>query len=309
MRPALCSFVLFSFASFASFPPSRHMAITFDDLPKVQYYTDASGSRRTTEAILAGLKKHHAPAVAFVNEEKLYDGERLVPERAALLKLWLDAGVPLGNHTFSHRDINRRPLEVYERDVRRGESVWLPLMAQRGWTQKWFRHPFTHTGDTPAKKAGLERYLKTHGYRVAPFTIENSDFLFAKVYALAKHAGDRDKAERARADYLAYTGKMIDWFETLAREDFGRDIPQILLIHANDLHEDALDTLLTNIEQRGYTFVTLDEAMKDPAYATRDDYVGPVGPSWLHRWRIAKQLPWRLKDEPDPPGWIVGAAR
>jgi hypothetical protein len=102
---------------------------------------------------------------------------------------------------------------------------------------------------------------------------------------------------------------MLDWFETLAKEDFGRDIPQILLIHSNELHTDALDALLTRIERRGYRWVTLGEAMKDAAYETPDDFVGTAGPSWLHRWRIAKNLPSRLRDEPDPPQWVVDLSK
>ena len=112
-----------------------------------------------------------------------------------------------------------------------------------------------------------------------------------------------------REAYLAYSDAMVDWFETLAKEGFGRDIPQILLIHSNDLHTDALDALLTRIEQRGYRWVTLGEAMKDAAYATPDEFVGTSGPSWLHRWRVAKKLPPRMPDEPDPPQWILDLSK
>ena len=62
---------------------------------------------------------------------------------------------------------------------------------------------------------------------------------------------------RVRDAYLAYNDTMLDWDETLAKDDFGRDIPQILLIHSNDLHTDVLDALLTKFEQRGYRWVTL----------------------------------------------------
>jgi hypothetical protein len=40
---------------------------------------------------------------------------------------------------------------------------------------------------------------------------------------------DAAQAAKVRDEYLAYTEKMLDWFETLAKEAFGRDIPQILL--------------------------------------------------------------------------------
>jgi peptidoglycan/xylan/chitin deacetylase (PgdA/CDA1 family) len=172
-------------------------------------------------------------------------------------------------------------------------------------TEKWFRHPYTHTGPTAETKAALSKFLSTRGYRVAPFTIENGDWIFSAAYLKAQLMGDDSQVQRIRDAYLAYSDTITDWFEALAKEDFGRDIPQILLIHANALHTDALDALLTRLEKRGYRFVTLTEAMKDPVYQTPDDYVGANGPSWLHRWRVAKRLPDRLKDEPDPPQWVV----
>jgi peptidoglycan/xylan/chitin deacetylase (PgdA/CDA1 family) len=285
------------------------MAITFDDLPKSQGLDDIAGAQRTTESILGVLKKHKAPAVAFVNEGKLYSGPEMMADRAALLRSWVDAGVPLGNHTYSHLDINDVPLQKYEDDVVRGERTYTRLMRGRPSADRWFRHPFTHTGPTEDVKAALNKFLAARGYRVAPFTIENSDWMFSAAYGKAKAARDEAQVARIRDAYLAYDDTMLDWFETLAKEDFGREIPQILLIHSNELHTDVLDALLTKIEQRGYRWVTLHDAMNDPAYRTADDFVGTSGPSWLHRWRVAKKLPPRMRDEPDPPQWIVDAAK
>lgn len=316
-RAAKCLFfVILGLAVFV--PPPRHvaaqtsrsktMALTFDDLPKSQGTADVEGARRTTESILRILKAHEAPAVAFVNEQKLYDGMHLVPERVALLRAWVDAGVPLGNHTYSHVDINQVPLRKYENDVIRGEKTYTRLMRGHS-TVKWFRHPYTHTGPTPEIKAALDKFLATRGYRVAPFTIENSDWLFSAVYVKAKEAGDAALVSRVRDAYLDYNDAMTTWFETLAKENFGRDVPQILLIHSNELHTDALDALLTRLARRGYRFVTLGDAMKDPAYRTADEFIGTSGPSWLHRWRIAKHLPDRMRDEPDPPQWVVDLSK
>jgi peptidoglycan/xylan/chitin deacetylase (PgdA/CDA1 family) len=287
---------------------TKTMAITFDDLPKAVGVEDIEETRRTTESILKVLKAHHAPAVAFVNEGKLYSGPTMVPARADLLRLWVAAGVPLGNHTYSHIDINSVPLAKYEDDVIRGERTYTRLMRGVN-SPRWFRHPFTHTGPTKDIKAGLEKFLAARGYRIAPFTIENSDWIFSAAYAKARASGGPDQAAKIRDEYLAYTDRMLEWFESLAKDDFGRDIPQILLIHSNDLHGDGLDALLTKIEQRGYRWVTLSEAMQDAAYKTPDEYVGTNGPSWLHRWRLAKNLPDRMRDEPDPPAWIVDLSK
>jgi len=305
-------FVAFVFLPEAVSPsqtPGRTMAITFDDLPKSAGVEDIDGARRTTDSILRVLKAHKAPAVAFVNEGKLYDGPSMVADRAALLQSWIDAGVPLGNHTYGHVDINEVPLEKYQQDVIRGERTITRLMRGKPGPVRWFRHPYTHTGPTADIKAGLDKFLKARGYRIAPFTIENSDWLFSTAYARAKAAGDEAQVTRVRDAYLAYNDTMLDWDETLAKDDFGRDIPQILLIHSNDLHTDVLDALLAKFEQRGYRWVTLAEAMKDPAYQTPDEFIATYGPSWLHRWRVAKKLPSRVREEPDPPQWITDAAK
>ena len=311
MRP-LCGLWLFVALAWAVSPQStagKSMALTFDDLPKSNGMEDIAGARRTTESILRVLKAHKAPAIGFVNEGKLYTGQTMVPERAALLKAWVDAGIPLSNHTYGHIDINNVPLEKYQDEVVRGERTYTELQRGAAVPERWFRHPYTHTGPTAEIKAGLERFLAGRGYRIAPFTVENSDWIFSSVYGKAKKAGDETLAARVREAYLDYTDRMVEWCETLAQDAFGREIPQILLIHSNDLHTDALDALLTRIERRGYRWVTMGEAMKDPAYQTRDEYVGRSGPSWLHRWRVAKKLPPRVTDEPDPPKWILDLAK
>jgi peptidoglycan/xylan/chitin deacetylase (PgdA/CDA1 family) len=287
---------------------SKTIALTFDDLPKAHGYDDVEGLRKTTDSILHVVKAHHAPVVAFVNEQQLYQGYQAQADRVNELRKWADAGVVLGNHTYSHIDLDSVSLQQYENDIIKGERVWPRLMRGHS-TEKWFRHPFTHTGATAEIKAGLSKFLATRGYRVAPFTIEIGDWIFSAAYVKAKANGDEPLAQRVRDEYLSFSSRMFDWFESLARDDFGHDIPQILLIHSNDINTDALDAMLTGIEKRGYRFVTLAEAMKDPAYAAPEEYVGTAGPSWLHRWRVAKQMPWRMDEEPDPPKWVSDLAK
>ena len=42
---------------------------------------------------------------------------------------------------------------------------------------------------------------------------------------------------------------------------------------------------------------------------TPDEMVVTYGPSWLHRWRVAKKLPNRRRDEPEPPQWILDGSK
>jgi len=89
---------------------------------------------------------------------------------------------------------------------------------------------------------------------------------------------------------------------------FGREIPQVILLHLDQLNADRLDGILSLFEKRGYVFVSLDQALQDPAYATADDYASPDGLMWLERWQIAlgKQI---HAAEPPPPKWAQDAYR
>ena len=51
------------------------------------------------------------------------------------------------------------------------------------------------------------------------------------------------------------------------------------------LRSRTLDEMLRRYRERGYRFISLDQAMADPAYATPDTLVTDFGPTWLWRWR------------------------
>jgi len=306
IRPILLSFLLIlSILPAPASSQKRTIALTFDDLPLAPKADDLAAVRRVNEALLRVLAERKVPAIGFVNEGKLQvTGER--DARIAVLQQWLDAGQALGNHTFSHWSLRDTPLQAYEDDVLHGEVVTRQLLERRGGKPAlYFRHPFTATGPTPEVKAAFEGFLQARGYVIAPFTVENADYMFQTLYADARSRGDAPGAARVRTAYLGHTEAVLAFCEGLSREMFGREIAQILLLHDNELNADALATLLDRLAARGYGFVSLDTALGDEAFRTPDRFVGNFGPSWLHRWRVALGLPSRMRDEPDPPQWVL----
>ena len=288
-------------------PRARAIAVTFDDLPYVPYgvpYFPAA-ARATTE-LLRVLKRHKAPAIGFVNEGQL-DAGKDRPARVALLQRWIDAGMTLGNHTYSHPDFNQQTIDEFKDQIVRGEPTIRRLMAAHPGRRMFFRHPMTHTGDTQDKKDAIDRYLAERGYTIAPHTIENSDFIFTAIYQRAQTAGDRGLAAKVRQSYIDYTFAATAFAEKVSPEIFGREIAQTLLLHSNGLNADTLDELLTRYASRGYRFITLEEAMADPAYATKDTVVSTFGPTWLWRWSKSLGLNVSFKEDPDPPAWILEA--
>ena len=57
------------------------------------------------------------------------------------------------------------------------------------------------------------------------------------------------------------------------------------------------------LERRGYSFVTLEEAMSDRAYRLPDTYTGEWGISWLQRWAMARGA--QFRKEPYVSDWMA----
>lgn len=284
----------------------RTVALTFDDLPymRVGGGNYLNNAKRATDELLRVLKTHNAPAVAVVNESKLHAAGEL-EARTALLKQWVDAGMTLGNHTYSHADFNALTVEQFQDEIVKGDIITRRLMKSRQPYQLYFRHPMTRTGNTKEKKEAIEKFLAARGYKIMPHTIENSDFVFNVGYVNAKLKKDEAMVKRLRDAYLDLTFAATDIAERISPQIFGRDIPQVLLLHANDINADCLDEMLRRYAARGYRFITLDEAMRDSAYQTKDTVVSERGPTWLWRWSKSLGLSISFKDDPDPPQWVM----
>lgn len=286
--------------------PARTVALTFDDLPFAG--TDRlEVAQVATDALLVALAAAQAPAAGFVVTGYLDGSADEAAARTALVEAWLRAGHRLENHSHSHLHHNTTETAAYLADVAEGHRRLQHLAGTRQDSVRWYRAPYNEVGDTAAKRAALLGWLEDHDARLAPFTVEHADWLFDAVYTRALEAGDHGLAARVRTAYIAQLDTAFAFAEELARDTFGREIPQVLLLHANRINADALPAMLDRLQARGYAFVPMDEAVADPAYATPNRYEGKWGISWLHRWRIGLGLPNRLRDEPEPPTWVVEA--
>ena len=287
------------------------MAVTFDDLPGPPAglsSNSVSGLRENSRKLLATFADHRIPVVGFVNEGKLVvEGETTddALARTAILRTWVDAGLELGNHTYSHPSLNRTSLEAFEADLIRGEPVTRRLLAEKGLKVRYFRHPFLHVGLDLDKRRAFEAFLAERGYEVAPVTIDNDEYMYAALYADALRRGDRSRAEKIGADYLRYMGTVFSFYEDLSRRVAGREIRQILLVHANTLNADYFGQLAAAMEARGYAFVPLAQALEDEAYRLPDTYVGNWGISWLLHWEQTREG--KRSPSPDPPDWVTRA--
>lgn len=279
--------------------PQRFVAVTIDDLPLQPHY-DVATSRALTAKLLQTLTANRIPAIGFVNEGKLHiNNDSELEARTALLQQWLDAGMELGNHTYSHLRYYNATLEQMQADTLRGESITKKLLAERGKKPRYFRHPTLNTGRDLAAKEAFEKFLVSHGYTVAPVTIDNSEWLFANEYAKARQRGDAVTMKKVADAYAPYMEEVFEFYERLSRDTLGYEVKQTLLVHANALNAERFGDVVKMLKRRGYQFITLEEALTDKAYGSPDSYTGPVGISWLQRWAISKGG--QMRPEPELP--------
>jgi peptidoglycan/xylan/chitin deacetylase (PgdA/CDA1 family) len=279
------------------------VALTFDDLPLYGRWMAADQGMAVTTALLIGLRRHHDVATGFVNEIELLGSDRSA--RIAMLKAWLDAGMDLGNHTYSHLSLTSTPVAAYIADVERGTAETSALLAERGRRERWFRHPYLETGATVEVRRTFEAWLAAHGYRIAPVTMENADWQFATAYDDAVVRNERAAADHIRRSYLDYTARIVAWYRTAARQLLGHEPAYVFLLHASQLNAASIDDLATILDRTNLRVVPLDRAMRDPAYRIADTYVGPDGIEWLERWSLTLHRDLPFDTMPAVPADIV----
>lgn len=236
---------------------TREIAITIDDLPLVaSKMNNPANQQRSTERfakIIQAFTDNKVPATGFIIAGAIENGQWV------FLEDFRKAGLELGNHTYSHRSLNQIGADKYIADIERADKVIAPLMTE----PKYFRYPYLAEGNKVSKPQ-VQQYLAEHAYTIAPVTIDSKDFDFnEQLYRIPYRAREKN-LNQIKKRYLAYI-----WNATLKAEKKanGRPVKQILLIHANLLNSYVLGDVIQMYKQNGYTFITLTEALKNPAPA------------------------------------------
>jgi peptidoglycan/xylan/chitin deacetylase (PgdA/CDA1 family) len=231
------------------------------------------GREVATQRLLGSLEAHGAPAAGFVTCGR-------VPADAPILKLWLDRGMMLGNHSEAHRDLNNAPLDLWLQDVRTCDAR---LEEVVGGAVRFFRYPMLHQGPTDERQQAALELLRELDYRIAHVTVDNSEWMLSRPYEEALRSGDQAKAKRIGRLLIEHIVSVVHHAQDVARRKVGRDVDQVLLLHATELVADHIDALLDTLTAEGFLFISLEEALADPVFQLPDAYTGPKGLSWLYR--------------------------
>lgn len=283
------------------------IAVTMDDLPlqRIDHF-ESDKYQKIFGKLVKNIKAQHIHVIGFVNEVKLQVKGEYDIRRIVLLKKWLNAGMDLGNHTFSHPSLHEIPVEKYEEEILKGETITRELLSQNKKQLKYFRHPYLQTGRSLEIKESIEKFLSEHNYTIAPVTIDNGEWIFASAYDKAIDSSKTDVMKQIGTEYINYMKSKIEYWQNQSIALFGRNINHVLLIHANSLNAEYFPELCKMIKSMNYKFVSLDEALQDDVYKSKDTFTGGGGISWIHRWAITQG---KKKDffrgEPEVPKFIM----
>jgi len=262
------------FAPFAEAVPK--IAITFDDLPAHGPLPPGETRMEVISKIVAALRGANLPPTyGFVNGLRMEEQ----PTGAAVLQAWHSAGNPLGNHSWSHMNLNQHLLDDFEQDVARDEPVLASVMKDEDW--HWFRYPFLAEGDTLEKRAGFRNFLRERGYKIAAVTMSFGDYLWNPPYARCKTKGDAAGVAALENSYLTAADESIQYSRDISHTLYQRDIPYVLLVHVGAFDAEMLQRLLQLYRHKGFEFVTLPEAERDEFYRGATDHSLPPGPDTL----------------------------
>lgn len=224
--------------------------------------------------LLRAFQAHAVPRVhGFVNGGRR-DGSRAVepPETDPVLRQWVAAGHPVGNHTWSHVSLLKTPLPDYFADIEKNEPLLQSLMSEaeggaKGLSWKMFRYPYLFQGDTLETHDSVRAYLQRRGYQIAEVTIDGEDWAFNPPFARCAARGDRQVLARLRQMFVDVHVNELRHIRQVTRQLEGREVRHVLLLHAGVADADAIDELLTAYEKEGVRWIDLATALGDSFYA------------------------------------------
>ncbi|MFO0750575.1 MAG: polysaccharide deacetylase family protein [Myxococcota bacterium] len=222
---------------------AKRVALTFDDGPNAA----------TTPQVLDILAEHGIKATFFLNGSRVRgDAEK------ALIARMLAEGHIVGNHSQHHYDLKTLTLAKVKVEMQQTDDI----LRANGVTPKFFRFPFGS-----ASCGGLD-LVKGKGYTVTGWHVDSGDWCFAASGTdYCKPSTFKWVPDQYRHDLEGYVMSQVH------AKDGG-----IILFH--DIHANTvahLDSIISELENEGYTFVRVDDTTTFP----RLNNVAPPAPKWV----------------------------
>lgn len=246
--------------------PHPVVALTFDDLPAAGSLPPGENRTKILTRLSDELKASHLDGTyGFVNAVKLVNDV----DAQQALALWVNAGMNIGSHTWSHISLSDNPAEAFENEIALNEQALAAYAGPRDW--HWFRYPFLWEGDTLEKRRAVRAYLQQRGYRTAQVSLDFEDYAWNDAYARCSAKSDQAAIAWLKQSYLETAAEYIRLGREEQRIAFGHEIPNVMLLHATAFTTLMLPALINQLQSWGFSFSTLPEVEQDPAYTLDPD--------------------------------------
>lgn len=260
----------------------REIAITIDDAPLLQLYSypDQYSRRLVIDSIATAADRFGAPLTVFAIGRETESAEGY-----ELMESWLQRGVALGNHSYSHPDFGTISVDEGIEQIEAGQRSLAPFAARYGQEVQYFRFPFLAEGVRAEQKSAYLDALERLGLTNARVTVSNTDFDYDSRYQAAELAQDWPARYEIGQQYRQHIAESVAYWDSVGVALTGRHVRHVLMLHANRVNRDVLGQILADLKAQGFRFIPLDRAYADPVYRERDAYVSSAGTSWLENVR------------------------
>ena len=270
----------------ASIPLDRPMkiAITIDDLPSHNELPKDQSRLDIAQKILTAFhdEKFGIPEVyGFVNGEVLNQH----PEDLEVLKIWIKAGYPLGNHTFTHMDLHKASADQFIADIEKTDKLLAEVTQGTPFFDRrfFFRYPFLNEGNTLQKRDAVRSYFEKTGYRIAYTTVDYFDWAFNDAYLRCVAKNKTQAIETLKKNTVDAARRQLRRSQLVAKKVFGQDIPHILLVHIGAFDSIMLPEVLNAYKNDGVEFIKLEDALNFKLNDTNKTQVYSLNPNIAFR--------------------------
>ena len=279
--------IIFAFSLRTNRLWGTELAITIDDLPVHGSLTSEVDQMRMLELFLSAFQKHKISGVyGFLNAIQL----RSRPKAIDILNGWIEGGHLLGNHTFSHLDLehSRVSVEDYINDIKKDEPILKTLMAGKNF--HYFRYPYLEAGTSFPKHTRVHEFLKKEGYKIAQVTSDFSDWQWNHAYYRCFTKGNEEKLNWLKRTYIDDALRAMKISEMLSQFLFHRPVKHILLLHMGAFEALMMGELLDKLKSHGVRFISLDEASEDAIYKMDPIIPFKRSDAFLTQIRLSRRL-------------------
>ena len=125
------------------------------------------------------------------------------------------------------------------------------------------------------------------------------DYLWNEPYARCSAKHDEKAIQQLHDTYLATADEYIGVYRELSNRLYGHDVPYVLLMHVGAFDAHMLPELIALFRERGFGFVTLQQAIADPIYQVDPKVPTPGGTTFNEMVAAERHVDVPDAQEPD----------